>query len=292
MGFRAGLIVCDLDGTLLRRGGVISRRSVRTLLACRRMGLPFVVATARSRYSVDTVLADVLPPDGQITSGGALAYVGTEQIFSRLMGEEDCDALTAALVALRGEGLVEQISLHSPSGDFSNVPYVAPERLLHNHCYTDFSQPLHLPAMSVSAVIRQREVLEGLKADFSHLHIISYRGEKLHRFAHPEANKGTALLAVCEKMGLDAATALAFGDDVNDRELFEVAGRSVACLSGHPEVLTLADDTCLSPGQDGVARYLRKHVTGSLWARLRDFPKNKKKSIEKQSEKNEENSHE
>lgn len=260
---RPGLVVSDLDGTLLRRGAVLSPRSMKALLALRAMGIPFAVATARSRHTVDRLLPDGLEPDAYITSGGALAYVGAEQIFARLLPADRADALSLAFHALHEEGKVKQITLHSPAGDFTNVPKVSPRRMLHNHCYTDFSQPLGQAAMSLNVRTDCPEALEGIQADFPELDHLRYRGEKLHRFAHPEANKGTALAAVCAHLGVDIGNALAFGDDVNDRALLLAAGHSVAMADSPVDILEIADEICPSVERDGVARYLEKRVIGS-----------------------------
>ena len=65
-------VIFDLDGTLLQSDCSVSRRTREALWQCRKKGLLFGVATARSEINALNLLSD-LCPDIVISSGGALA---------------------------------------------------------------------------------------------------------------------------------------------------------------------------------------------------------------------------
>jgi Cof subfamily protein (haloacid dehalogenase superfamily) len=78
--------------------------------------------------------------------------------------------------------------------------------------------------------------------------------------ALPGVNKGTGLRFVCEHLGLDPASVVAFGDGQNDIELLEAAGLGVAVSDADPRLLEHADWTVPSAEEDGVASFLQALV--------------------------------
>lgn len=70
------------------------------------------------------------------------------------------------------------------------------------------------------------------------------------------ATKGTALLWLCDHLGVAVADTVAFGDSGNDLSMIEVAGDGVAMGNASPEVKAAADHVAPSCTDSGVARYL------------------------------------
>ena len=71
-----------------------------------------------------------------------------------------------------------------------------------------------------------------------------------------EATKGTALLWLCERLGVDVADTVAFGDSENDVSMLDVAGDAVAMENASPEVRAHARHVAPRCELAGVARYL------------------------------------
>ncbi|MGD9560084.1 MAG: HAD family hydrolase [Oscillospiraceae bacterium] len=69
----------------------------------------------------------------------------------------------------------------------------------------------------------------------------------------PTANKGRALLALAESLGIAPAQVMAVGDGLNDREMVEMAGYGVAMENADPRVLAVADAVVPCSDEDGVA---------------------------------------
>lgn len=70
------------------------------------------------------------------------------------------------------------------------------------------------------------------------------------------ATKGTALLWLCDHLGVAVADTVAFGDSGNDLSMIEVAGDGVAMGNASPEVKAAADHVAPPCTESGVARYL------------------------------------
>jgi hypothetical protein len=78
--------------------------------------------------------------------------------------------------------------------------------------------------------------------------------------ASPDVSKGSGMEFVAERLGFDAADALAFGDGENDVELLEWAGYGIAVADAHPRLRAVADWTCPGPNEAGVASVLEALV--------------------------------
>lgn len=77
---------------------------------------------------------------------------------------------------------------------------------------------------------------------------------------HPEASKKDSLLLWAGELGCTPTDITVFGDNLNDLDLFEAAGRSVAVANAHPDVLRAADEVIAGNDEDGVAKYLAKQL--------------------------------
>ena len=72
------------------------------------------------------------------------------------------------------------------------------------------------------------------------------------------ATKGNAATWLMERLGIEPACAVAFGDSENDATLAEVCGTFVAMGNADRRVRELADDVCETVYDDGVARWLER----------------------------------
>lgn len=70
------------------------------------------------------------------------------------------------------------------------------------------------------------------------------------------ADKGLALLSLCQKLGIAREQTLAFGDGGNDLNLLETAGLGVAMANAQPQVIAAADKLTQSNNEAGFARFL------------------------------------
>ena len=75
---------------------------------------------------------------------------------------------------------------------------------------------------------------------------------------NPRADKGTALLQLCEYYRLDPKDMTCFGDSLNDMDMFSVSGTSLAVANALPEVKDMASTTLLwTNDEQAVTRYIR-----------------------------------
>lgn len=247
------LLVCDLDGTLLRDDKTISAYTRGVLARCREKGALFLPSTARPPRAVSIFH---LEADGALCHNGGVALLGGETVWEQGMDPELTVRLAGRLlglfpgVRLSAESGGELFANFDPTVFWPQCPYVP--------CgFTSLpSRPVEKLLVGLEdsgqADALRKLLPEGLAMQVAdgNLAMIQPRG----------IDKGRALWAVCEKLGISPAQAAAFGDDLNDIPMLQTAGAGIAVANALPEVKAAASGVCLSNQEDGPARWLEEHL--------------------------------
>lgn len=75
-----------------------------------------------------------------------------------------------------------------------------------------------------------------------------------------DADKGRALLALAQRLGIPTEDTVAFGDSSNDLRMLCAAGTSVAMGNAAPDVRAVCDYVTDTNDRDGVAAFLQTHI--------------------------------
>lgn len=73
-------------------------------------------------------------------------------------------------------------------------------------------------------------------------------------------SKGKSLLEIAELFDIDRKDIIAFGDEMNDKSMIEMAGVGVAMGNAVEKIKEIADYITLSNDEDGIAYYLEEFV--------------------------------
>jgi hydroxymethylpyrimidine pyrophosphatase-like HAD family hydrolase len=87
-------------------------------------------------------------------------------------------------------------------------------------------------------------------------------GVEILDLLHPEVGKATAVAFLQERYGVAAAETVAIGDNWNDREMLERAGRGFVMGGGDPELQRIGLPVLPSSDEDGVAVALERLAFG------------------------------
>lgn len=79
---------------------------------------------------------------------------------------------------------------------------------------------------------------------------------------HKGATKINGILAIAKEFNILKNEIIAFGDDVNDKEMLQNCGLGIAMDNAIDEIKGIADCICESNDNDGVAKYLEDRVLG------------------------------
>ena len=282
------LIVIDIDGTLLPSSGTsISARNIGALREAEAAGLEIVIATGRRQ----AYAAPLLVPVGlrlqtvMITSNGTVTRtLAGARIDRAALPVATARALCPALRPMGttvftfdregpGEMVLESLDRLHPR----MTPWVeanrASIRLVRplERAFDSAEEPVQ--AMVCGGVAEMRRAEASLAASDLASGIEMHRTEYEARdltildILPPGCSKGAALRRLAAQRGIAREEILAIGDNWNDLEMLEAAGRPVVMKNGAPDLVELAQERGweLAPSNDddGVAQVLESVLAGS-----------------------------
>ena len=269
------LLFTDLDGTLLMDDHItVSHRNCTALLAMKRAGVKLCACTGRVRCLLPESVNE-LGFDYAITSNGAScvdlrtgeeifsAYISAEQAALAWRYTKPLDALVEWYVG--GEILMDR-------KNYSLWPdrlrphwhrtYLASGKGIFYENIEEYFEQGAPKLEKINLCDKPSDVKDKL-IDPLHatglFEISSSLGRNLE-ITDIGADKGRALMSLCEHLGISTNQTIAFGDGGNDVQLLKAAGTGVSMGNSVPEARASAKYTTLSNQLDGVAVYLEENV--------------------------------
>lgn len=267
------LICLDMDGTLLDDDhATVPPRNVRALRAAAERGALVAIASGRS-WSLLEEVADQVGAVGcaVLSNGASVLDVGTgEWLYRSCLPEETWRPLARLLLARRlpfevyceGENYiqgdrVEQVVSWALSPEFAQVLRTVSQFPDDLNAALDGKAVEKIHIFHVPPQKRQ-ELLDAVAA-CGCLDVTSSFGENMELTA-TGVNKGSAVQALCAKLGLGPEQVMAFGDAGNDLELLRWAGWSFAMDNGSDEAKAAARYTTGTNREGGVGMAVEQYL--------------------------------
>lgn len=247
------LICLDMDGTLLDDDhATVPPRNVAALRAAAARGAAVTIASGRAWSLLQEVNAQLGVTRYAVLSNGAAvldAETG-EWLYRRPMDPAARRAVVALLlewglpfeVYCEGENYIqadraEQVISCALSPEFGQVLRTC------SHFPADLNAALEGKAVEKLHIFhvppQRRQALLDKVAAWGPLDATTSFGENMELTA-PGVNKGTAVQALCARLGVDPEQVMAFGDAGNDLELLRWAGWSFAMENASAEAKAAA----------------------------------------------------
>lgn len=262
------LYISDLDGTLLRSNQTTSDYTNHIINSLTEEGVVFSYATARSIYSSSKVTEGLDAKIPVITYNGAFIVdnVTREVIDANYL---DNDVYTL-LQELFSEGIYpivysiidgkERFSYYPEKSAKGIVEFVAlrndeRKRIVHSQ------EELIEGNIFYITCIEAPEKIKPFYDKYKELYHCVYQrdiysGEQWLEFMSKNATKASAIQRLKQITKSDYV--IAFGDGINDLEMFEIADESYAMENAVPELKAIATKVIESNDMDGVAHWLSK----------------------------------
>ncbi len=259
------LVALDLDHTLLGEDRLISGRNKAAIAEALELGIKVVLCTGRMFRASERFARELNLSGPLICYNGALAkeLASGETLFHQPL------ALELAKQLLR---FAQDERLH--------VNFYYQDRLYFERWteeakfYTSQSQ---VPGEAVGDLLaflpgpptkllfvmepdRVQSMWRSLREEFAGKLNVTVSESRYLEFLAPRVNKGRALAALGERLGIEAAEVMAIGDSFNDLELIRAAGLGVAMANAPQAVKAEADFVTQSNGEDGVAGAIEKFI--------------------------------
>ena len=268
-----GIIALDLDGTLLDCDKNLSETNFAALKRAAESGYAIVPTTGRFydgmpenirtlpfvRYAITINGAEVKDlATGRVLYQAELPYLQAAEIMSLLDRYPmiyDCYMDGAGWMTEGFKALIDQ-TVDSPH-------------------YRKMLHELRRPVPELKAFLRERKqdvqklqfftrdealrlrLLHQLPEMFGEICVSSSAPQNVE-VNQKNANKGQALMALAEHLGLPKEHTISFGDGLNDISMLREAGVGIAMKNACPEALEAADWVTASNDEDGVALGIEK----------------------------------
>lgn len=252
------LILTDLDDTLLRTDKTLSDRTADALRRCREAGMLVGFCTARGESNI-LRFTERIQPDAVISSGGALVRLRGEVIHSVMFSRDETRRLIDEGLRLGCEVTVDALSGHY--WNYRIDPHRA-DASWGDAIRTDFAD-FDEPSLKVCIELPDAAQAGRIASCVPECDWLRFSGGDWYKFTPRGATKEGAILALCERLNLSPADAIAFGDATGDVGMLKLCGRGVAVANAVPTVLDVADAVTASCDDDGVAVYLESLLKGA-----------------------------
>lgn len=256
-------VVSDFDGTLLSSDAALSPSTMQLFPDLRDLGLPLVVATARTPRAIRKVvghehLGRVVCANGAIVWDARSDEVVRESCF-------ESTSLAAAISRLREALPQAGVALLSAQMMFLDETYLALRQAGADgaEVFSDLDPVLSLHRIVMVAVRHPRltadQFVTSVSQVFTDIGTASFAGGAVD-IAPRGATKAVAVAREMANAGCSAEGTVVFGDMPNDLPLFAWSGWACAVANAHPTVLEAADEIVPSNDNDGVARTVQRLV--------------------------------
>ncbi len=236
MSTQVKLIVCDVDGTLLKKNETKPSPDVLNMIEnIRKSGKLFALSSGRSKNNLLRLFPDsrdifLIPSDGSGIS------VNGELIYSKPIEPQ---ILAKILPHLRGADFI----LYSSDSCFASTDFIADfvrsaengkVLALNNLRKTDLIYKLAIFKMRYFPLYAENYIKN------NRLLNICYDKPDLKEFVSPKADKGEALFFLQNRYNIKYEETAAFGDNFNDILMLKRAHFSYAVSGARPEIKALA----------------------------------------------------
>lgn len=267
------LIAFDLDGTLLNSDKVLTPRNKAALERAAEKGILIVPTTGRLFKGMPAEIRQFPFLRYAITINGAA-------VFDTETGDNIYRAEIPLENALEIMTYLDQFPIvydcyKDNTGWMTQSMWDQAEVFAPNAYYVHSIRTNRKPVPELKEFLRQQggsvqkiqlfstdpelrtALLQELPRRFSHLAVSSSVSRNVE-INHEDANKGSALMALASRLGLDRNQVIAFGDGLNDISMIREAGIGVAMQNAVEEVRTAADLITGSCEESGVAMVIEQ----------------------------------
>lgn len=269
-----GIIALDLDGTLLNSNKELTPGNLAALERAANAGIAVVPTTGRFYDGMPDVIRKLPFVRYAITVNGAeVADLQTGQVIYRaeLPWQQAVDIMTLL------DGYPVIYDCYQDNAAWMTAAQKEHiDRIVSSPHYRIMLHELRQPVPELKDVLRQRrrgvqkvqfftdqpqlrlDLMARLPDLFENLCVSSSVSDNVE-INQVRANKGEALHALADHLGISRDATLAFGDGLNDLSMLRDAGIGVAMENACDEAKELADWITLSCDADGVARGIDKY---------------------------------
>lgn len=270
------LFLSDLDGTFLNNKGKISEKSAKIIDTLTKDGVLFTVATARTYATVMEMFDGIHLPCPLVLMNGVTIYDPLErkilashkiptELGNRIVSEFRKRDVEPMLYFQQGETL--EIFYSELTNDYQRK-YVAQRTDCNGKRFIHSPVPVKLEGKNLVYIVcldyydRLKDIYKAV-SEFDDAHCMfyadNYEPEMYYlEIITKEVSKASGALEVKKMLGADRI--IAFGDNLNDIPLFEIADECYAVSEAQKELKNIATSVIGSNNEDAVAEFIAEYT--------------------------------
>jgi Cof subfamily protein (haloacid dehalogenase superfamily) len=249
------MIVTDLDGTLLKDDKMVSEYTIEIIKKLRIEGHKFVIATARPLRAAKKFLEE-LEIDAGIYHNGALIYESGNKIdgFQIKNAKETVDKILSAYpnTAIAVETNDVLYSNFDAESLWPGTSYILTK--------SNFSEIENKKADKIIVEISSLSDMKKYESFLSEDLYMQLSENKIGMIMKKSATKSNGIHYLAQIYNIETENIIAFGDDYNDIDMLKFCGTGVCVNNGITDVKEISDYICDTNENDGVAKWIEKHI--------------------------------
>lgn len=221
----------DIDGTLWDENMIVPESTKEAIRQLQANGHKAFVCTGRAMGNVNDPQFDAIGFDGFIAACGNHVEMNGTILHENNMSYEDVkkvyEVSRVCRLPIIYEGTDYQwLDREGFDGD-GYISYIV-ENLKDTAVFLDECQLEDIHANKFSALINENTDYEGIKEALSDLYDLLDHGDGIIEAVPKGTSKATGIAWLCEHLGIAIENTYAIGDSINDLEMLEFAGHSIA----------------------------------------------------------------
>ena len=253
------LIATDMDGTFLNDQHQYDQDLLSKVLAsCKEKGIYFAAASGRALLSLKSLFKGFEDQMIFIAENGSVVEFHGEDLYEATMSK---DFYLGVFEALKSS------------------PYADPNKLLLTGTvdpdYLALSQHYNENIQKVKSLVDIQDEIFKLTTNFDAALVLEGEQWVTENIPGVKAmttgfesidivldyvDKGVAITALADKLGISMDQVMAFGDNLNDLHMMQVVGHPVAPENARPEILAIAETVIDHHATGSVLRYMEEIV--------------------------------
>lgn len=250
-------IFLDLDGTLLTSDKKIDDKDKNTLICCLNQGIKIILISGRPIFYVESIAKQIDPRVMCMGYNGAYFRDSCLEINQCISAKhlqqirELLDAYSIQKYYLKG--------LHAIYSSDMDQRFIYKE--VPTYLYTK-EEKIDAHIYKVLMVDSRLDVLEGFKKQVQDFVSVTSSHISSLDIMDKSVNKGNAINALMQTYKWNQDNLMAFGDSLNDIDMFEHVKYSIAMGNGMDVIKEKAWDITTSNDENGITLAIKKYVEG------------------------------
>ena len=261
------LLVLDLDGTLLSDQHIISEKNIKAIEAAQKKGVKVVIATGRLNAAVEKYLAQIGVDNYLITYNGALIKnIKTDTIINHFPVSLNLTADILEFVERNNlyvnlylDGEVYANKTGAEREYYEEIMGIEPT-LIKGDLLSFVDKPPTKILIIEKDINKANKCMDKLKNSFSDQLSITNSLAECIDIMNKGVSKGSALKELAKRLEISSQQIMAIGDQPNDLEMINYAGRGIAVANAEESLKAAADYVTDSNNQSGVAAAIEKFI--------------------------------